>query len=142
MLPPSPTPSARYVRTRWVFHISDCLFKTLFPPAKAIQAGLGVLLDVCTVLKSISRYRHDIQRNQTASSAVSNYDVLADLLRSIEHFVDRLEIYTRILPTPAMDRILVNLVVGLISTLALVTQKLKQRRLRELFLVDVLPYSA
>jgi hypothetical protein len=24
--------------------------KTLFPPAKAIQAGLGVLLDVCTVL--------------------------------------------------------------------------------------------
>jgi len=34
----------------WCFTSLTAFFKTLFPPAKAIQAGLGVLLDVCTVL--------------------------------------------------------------------------------------------
>ena len=35
---------------------------------------------------------------------------------------------------PALDEIVVKLMVELISTLALVTQKLKRRRLREFFL--------
>jgi len=41
-----------------------------------------------------------------------------------------------------MGDVLINLIVELILALALVTQKLKQRRLREFFLADVLPYSA
>jgi hypothetical protein len=59
------------------------------------------------------------------------------LLESIEHFVDRLKIYTEISPTPAIDKIVVNLIVELISILALVTQKLKQRRFREFVFADV-----
>jgi hypothetical protein len=121
-----------------VFHISDHCFQTLLPPAKAIQAGLGILLDVCAVLKPIRRYRRDNQVNQTANGVTSNCDELADLFESIERVVHRLKMYTQISPTPTMDKILVNLIVGLISTLALVTQKLMQRRSRQLFLADML----
>ena len=39
---------------------------------------------------------------------------------------------------PAVDEIVVKLMVELISTLALVTRKLKKRRLRESFLIDML----
>jgi hypothetical protein len=70
---------------------------------------------------------------------ISNWDVLADLLEFIERFLHRLRIYTQISPTPAIDKILVNLIVGLISTLVMVTQKLMQRRLREFLLTDVSP---
>jgi hypothetical protein len=31
------------------FHISDRLFKASFPPAKAIHAGLAILLQVCAI---------------------------------------------------------------------------------------------
>jgi hypothetical protein len=68
---------------------------------------------------------------------ISNCDVLADFLEFIERFVHRLKIYAQISPTPAVEKILVDLVVGLISTLAVVTQKLMQRRFREFF-TDVL----
>jgi hypothetical protein len=68
---------------------------------------------------------------------LSSCDALADLLKSIEHFVNRLNVYTQISPTPTIDEIIVNLIVELISTLALVTGKLKRRRSREFFLADV-----
>jgi hypothetical protein len=71
--------------------------------------------------------------NQAANGVISSCDVLADLLESIQHFVTRLKVYTEISRTPAIDKIVVNLIVELISTLALVTRKLKQRRFREYF---------
>jgi hypothetical protein len=73
---------------------------------------------------------------------ISSCRVLADLLESIERFVDRLKAYTEISPTPSITKIMVGLIVELISTLALVTRKLNQRRSREFLLMDVLPYSA
>jgi hypothetical protein len=76
-----------------------------------------------------------------ANGVISSYDVLADLLESIERFVDRLKTHTDVLPTAAADKVLVDLIVELISILSLVTRKLKQRRSREFFVVDVLPYS-
>jgi len=42
---------------------------------------------------------------------------------------------------PTVDGIVVRLMVELISTLALVTRKLKERRLRESSLADMLLYS-
>jgi len=41
----------------------------------------------------------------------------------------------------AVDEVVVKLMVELISTLALVTRKLKKRRLRESFLANMLLYS-
>ena len=81
----------------------------------------------------MGRYRCDIHVNQAAKGVISSCDVLADLLESIERFVKRLKIYTPISHTPAMDDILINLVVVLISTLAWVTRRLNKRRSREPF---------
>ena len=64
------------------------------------------------------------------------------MLESMEHFIGRLRIYAE---TPhamlAVDEIVVKLMVELISTLALVTRKLKKRRLRGSFLANMLLYS-
>jgi len=65
---------------------------------------------------------------QAAQGIISNCDALIDLLESIEHFLNRLDIYTRIPATPAMHEIVVKILVELISMLALVTEELKQRR--------------
>jgi len=77
---------------------------------------------------------------QAAKSIISNCEALIDLLESIEHFVNRLDIYTRIPPTPAMDEIVVKILVELISTLALVTEELKQRRSSESVPADILRF--
>jgi len=68
---------------------------------------------------------------QVSNGVISSFDILADLLESIEDFVGRLKIYTRISPTLELDIVVVKLIVELISTLALVTKKLARRRLRE-----------
>ena len=68
---------------------------------------------------------------------ISNSKALIDLLESIEHFLNRLDIYTRIPPTPAMDEIVVKILVELISTFGLVTEDLKQRRSSLSVLADV-----
>jgi hypothetical protein len=79
---------------------------------------------------------------QSAKGIISNCDALVDLLESIEHFLSRLNIYTQIPPTPAIDEMAVKILVELISILALVTEELKQRRSSESFLVSVLLFSA
>ena len=79
---------------------------------------------------------------QSAKGIISNCDALVDLLESIEHFLNRLNIYSRISPAPAIDEIVVKVLVELISTLALVTEELKQRKSSESVLADVLLCSA
>jgi len=89
------------------------------------------------------QYPSDVQLNQVANGVVTSCDVLADMLESIEHFVNRLRIYTETSHTvPTVDEMVGKLMVELISTLALLTGKLKKRLSRESFLVKVLPYSA
>jgi hypothetical protein len=106
---------------------------------KAIHAGLAILLAVCTLLYYIYRYPCDIQVNQAAKGVVDSYDALVDLLESIEHFLCRLDIYTRIPPSPAMDEMVVKILVEVISTLAVATKELKQGRTSESIFSGVLP---
>jgi len=88
------------------------------------------------------RYPSDVQVNQAADGVITSFDALAEMLESIERFINRLRIYTEMSHSmPAVDEIVVKLMVELTSTLALVTRKLKKRRLRESFLTDMLPYS-
>ena len=82
----------------------------------------------------------DIQVNQAAKGVVSSWDALLDLFESIEHFLNRLDIYTRITATPAMDEIVIKIIVELLTTLALATKGLKQGRPSKSILADVLPY--
>ena len=89
------------------------------------------------------RYPSDVQINQAANGMITSCDALAEMLESIEHFIRRLRIYAETPhPMPEVDEIVVKLMVELVSTLALVTRKLKNRRLRESFLAIMLLYSA
>jgi len=75
---------------------------------------------------------------QAAKGIISNCDALIDVLKSIEHFVNRLDIYIQLPPSPVMDEIVVKILVEFISTFALVTEELKQRRSGESVLAGVL----
>ena len=79
--------------------------------------------------------------HQAANGVVDSHNALVDLLESIEHFLKRLDIYTKVSPTPAMDEIVVKILVELLSTLALATKELKQGRPSESVPPDVVTYS-
>ena len=66
--------------------------------------------------------------HQAVKDVSTSYDAIVDLLESIEHFINRLDIYTRVPSTAAMTEILVKIMMELISTLALVTKQIKQKR--------------
>lgn len=79
---------------------------------------------------------------QAAKGVISNCDALVELLESIEHFVSRLDIYTWIPSTAAVDEIVVKILMELISILALVTESLKRQCSSESVLTCVLLCSA
>jgi len=85
-------------------YIPDFYLQT-FPPAKAIQACLAILLDVHAVHQFIGRWPGDAHVIQSAKGIISNCDARINLLKSIEHFLWCLNIYTQIHPTPAIDEI-------------------------------------
>jgi hypothetical protein len=80
--------------------------------------------------------------NQVAKGVMSSWDALLELLESIDRFLNRLDIYTRIPRTLAMDEIVVKILAELLSTLALATRELKHGRSSESCPTDMLPYSA
>ncbi len=63
--------------------------------------------------------------NQAAKGVSDSYDALCALLDSIERFLKHLDVYTKSPPTPAMDEIMVKIMAGLLSTLALATKEPK-----------------
>ncbi|KAH9061894.1 hypothetical protein EDB87DRAFT_1576227 [Lactarius vividus] len=80
-----------------------------FPPAKAIFAGFGVLLQAVK----------DVRASQNA---------LVDLFGRMEYFFMRLERYIDVRPTAAMTDIIVKIMVEVISILGIVTKEIKQGR--------------
>jgi hypothetical protein len=68
---------------------------------------------------------------------IDSYDVLTDLLESIEHFLLRLDIYTKIPPTVGMTEMIVKILVELLSTLAVVTKQIKQGKSSESVLGEI-----
>ena len=59
-----------------------------------------------------------------------------DLFESIENFLSRLDIYTKISLTGAMTNIVIKIMVEVLTTLALATKQVKQGRLSEFVLTD------
>lgn len=55
-------------------------------------------------------------------------DALVDLLESIEHFLNRLNIHAKIPTTTALTEISVKIMVEILSTFALVTKHIKQKQ--------------
>jgi hypothetical protein len=60
------------------------------------------------------------------------------LLESIETFLRRLEIYTKFTPTAAMAEMVVNILVELLSTLALATKQIELGKSSESVFGEVL----
>ena len=63
--------------------------------------------------------------------ASDDYSALGNLLESIGHFLNRLEIYAEIPPTEAINEMIVKILVELLSTLALTTKETKRGKLGE-----------
>ena len=70
----------------------------------------------------------DMQVCQAVKDVSTTYDALVNLLESMAHFMNRLDIYTRVPLTRAMTEMIVKIMVEIISTLALVTKQIKQNR--------------
>ncbi|KAN0120604.1 hypothetical protein V8E52_004431 [Russula decolorans] len=83
-----------------------------FPPAKAIFAGIGILLGA---IKDVAK----------------SYDAIVELFESFESFLRRLDIYTKIPSTTAMKGIIMKILIELLSTIALAIQQAKQGRLKK-----------
>jgi len=69
--------------------------------------------------------------HQVVKDVSASYDALVELLESIESFLGRLDIYTRIPITAAMKDIIIKIIVEVLATLALATRQVKQGRLSE-----------
>ena len=75
---------------------------------------------------------------KAVKGAIDSYDLLVNLLESIENFLRRLEIYTKITPTDAMTEIIVKILVELLSTLALATKQITEGKPSEFVLDGVI----
>ena len=89
-----------------------------------------------------STYLPNIQAYQTVKGVIDSYDTLVDLLESIDHFLKRLDIYTKIPPTVPMTEIVVKILTELLSALALVTKQIKEGKASESVFGEVLYYLA
>ena len=93
---------------------------------KAIHTGLGILLSVCAFLSSLSAHLRDIQTYQAVKGVLDDCDTLADLHVSVEQFLKRLDIYTKIPPTVNMTEMIIKMLVELLSILAFATKQIQQ----------------
>ena len=98
---------------------------------KAIHTALGILLSVRAFLSSLGAHLCDVQTYQAVKGVLDDYDSLADLLVSVEHFLNRLDIYTKVPPTVSMTEMIIKILVELLSILALATKRLQQGKLSE-----------
>jgi hypothetical protein len=74
----------------------------------------------------------DTHGSQAVKDASASQDKLIELFNRIEHFFRRLEIYTGITPTTAMTDMVVEIMVEVLTILAIATKEVKRGRLSEL----------
>jgi hypothetical protein len=64
----------------------------------------------------------------------ASQDTLVDIFERIESFFRRLEVYTKVPPTPEMMDIIMQIMVEVLSILGIATKEMKQGRTSELSL--------
>ena len=57
--------------------------------------------------------------------------ILIDIFERMENFFQRLEIYTKVTPTPGMTDIMIKIMADVLSILAIATIEMKQSRMSE-----------
>lgn len=86
-------------------------------------------------------YPRDIGLIQAIKDISSSHETLVKLFGSVENFLSRLDIYTKIPPTTALTDVLVKIIAELLSVLALATGEVKRGRLSKLDFAGVVPHS-
>ncbi|KAH9035980.1 hypothetical protein EDB84DRAFT_1675912, partial [Lactarius hengduanensis] len=86
--------------------------RIVFSPAKVIFAGASVLL-------------------LAAKEVEASQDILIDIFGRIENFFRRLEMYTKVSPTPAMTNMMVKIMVEVLDILGTATKEMKQSRAKK-----------
>ena len=69
---------------------------------------------------------------QAAKDTSTGQEKIIDIFNRIEHFFRRLEIYTFLTPTAAMTDMIVEIMVEVLTILAIVTTEVKRGRFSEL----------
>jgi hypothetical protein len=82
---------------------------------------------MCCVYKLFQR-----QGTQAANNASTSQEKIVDIFNRIEHFFRRLEIYTVLTPTAAMSDMIVEIMVEVLTILAITTKELKRGPLSKL----------
>ena len=88
----------------------------------------------------LSAHLCDTQAYQAVKGILDDYDALTNLLESVEHFLNRLDIYTKIPPTVGMTEVIIKILVELLSILGLATKQLQQGKLSESVQCGILYY--
>jgi hypothetical protein len=103
----------------------------VFPPAKLIFAGVGLLLAVSIRLDSCGDCRGLLltiwTSHQAARDVSASQDALAELFERIETFFQRLETYAEVPPTHQMTELIVKIMVEVLDILAIATKDIKLR---------------
>lgn len=81
----------------------------------------------------------DIRVHQEAKD-ISADGALVDFLELIGRSLKHLDVYTKVTPTPPMDEIVVMILVGLLTIVAVATKELIQGQLGASALPDLMPH--
>jgi uncharacterized protein YoxC len=73
----------------------------------------------------------DVGGSQAAKDVEESQDLLIDLFERIENFFRRLEVYTKVPPTPAMTDMMVKIMVEVLDILGTATKEMRQSRASE-----------
>jgi hypothetical protein len=109
----------------------NVVYDQAFPVANSIFAGIGVLLLVC-ILHLSPAQTILTPGSQAAKDASTGQEKIIDIFNRIEHFFRRLEIYTVLTPTTAMTDMIVEIMVEVLTILAIATKEVKCGPLSEL----------
>ena len=101
----------------------------VFSPANVIFAGIGVLLQVCSLQLGVDHSKTYIY--QATMDVRASQDTLVDTFERIELFFRRLEMYTEVPPTAGMMDVIVRIMVEVLSVLGIATEEIKQGRMSE-----------
>jgi hypothetical protein len=91
--------------------------------------------------KRFSTGPYNRRLRQAAGGVTSSYDALVELFECLGNFLKRLEIYIAIPPTPMMTDIVVQIMVEVLSVLALATKQMKQGRFSKCAIIYTRPMA-
>lgn len=98
---------------------------------RPIFVGIAILLAVYLSSSDLSVCLPNIRVSQALKDVSASYDALVDLFEFLEKSLSKIRICTEIPLTEAFKKVLVEILVELLSTLALATQQVKQGQFSE-----------